>query len=843
MNSSLIQTRRLLAFFGALAFFALVAAPQAFGACADYNDDGNVSAQDALGVLQSAVGILECDIYHCDVDGNGTVSAVDASKTLLIAVGQSIPRDCPEDPSECLTDIEFFFQRVWTPILTDCINCHNSAGLAANTDHVLQPASVSGYLEHNFNVLKNFAAITDGKIGRELLLSKPQGINHGGGQRLGITPDSDLYEHLEQLIDRFDNPVDDCGARPDFWEGVGFLGDVETLDKAALILAGRRPTDNEQAAVAAGGDVELRRTLRKMLTGADFESFVRETVNDHLLTDKFLIHQSNAFGVLQGEYQYPDIYERIEVLRAIYGDEEASAAWEKTNRALAREPLELFVYLARNERPYTEVVTADYFMVNPWSNSIYHGGTDFGNDWGEENWKRGKNNGYRLPNYPHAGVLTSPMFLNRFPSTSTNRNRARARWIYKFFLGFDIEASAPRVVDPAEISEETNPTMNNPNCTVCHATLDPVAGTLQDFGDVGIYRENNTDSLPWSYKQTDLYHSGDRWYRDMRVPGFNGQNVPAAQLGNSISWLGAQLAADPRFARGAAEFWYKGIFGREPVARPTDPSQSDYPPRLAAYAAQNDALDQIATKFRNGTAGTGKNGAYNLKDLLVEIAVSPLFRAASVQGADARRLTELDGFGMSRLLTPEQLNRKFESTTGQVWARSWDQDEPDLLGRYRIFYGGIDSSGIIKRATELNALMSTVPQRMAYEMACPLAVKEFSESAGNRLLFPFVEPDDLPTTTAGQAAIRANIGWLHQWLLGEVVADDDPAVNLTFDLFRDVYALRVAEGKTTDLRWGSGHCELDFSAGPYITHDDNQTIRAWIAVLASLLSDQRFIYE
>jgi hypothetical protein len=132
---------------------------------------------------------------------------------------------------------------------------------------------------------------------------------------------------------------------------------------------------------------------------------------------------------------------------------------------------------------------------------------------------------------------------------------------------------------------------------------------------------------------------------------------------------------------------------------------------------------------------------------------------------------------------------------------------------------------------------------MAYEMACPLAVIEFSDAPGDRLLFPFVEPEDLPTTAGGEAAIRANIGWLQQWLLGEVVADDDPAVNLTFDLFRDVYSLRVAQGKTTDLRWGSGHCELDFSAGPYITHDDNQTIRAWIAVLASLLSDQRFIYE
>ena len=184
--------------------------------------------------------------------------------------------------------------------------------------------------------------------------------------------------------------------RADFWSGAHYLDDVATLNKAGLVLAGRRPTPAEQAAVYAGGEAELRRTLRRMLDGPEFEAFVRETANDHLLTDKYLIHQSNAFGVLQGEYQYPDLYERIEVLRAIYGDDAAWDAWEKTNRALAREPLELFAYIVRNERPYTEIVTADYFMVNPWSNSVYRGGADFGNDWGEENWKRGSNRGYRL---------------------------------------------------------------------------------------------------------------------------------------------------------------------------------------------------------------------------------------------------------------------------------------------------------------------------------------------------------------------------------------------------------------------------------------------------------------
>jgi hypothetical protein len=838
-----MHLRKRLATFIGLTVSLLSAPYSAFGGCADFNDDGIVSAVDALGVLQASVGIAACDSYRCDIDGNGSVSASDALKTLRIAVGESIARQCPAAPHACLTDIEFFFENIWTPILTDCIACHTTGGLAASTDLVLKPSSQSGYLDHNFNVVKNFAASTGTKEGSALLLSKPQGINHFGGQRLGITPDSVLYASLVELVGRFNDPVEDCGVRPDFWSGAHFLDDVATLNKAGVILAGRRPTAAEQAAVYVGGEAELRRTLRRMLDGPDFEAFVRETVNDHLLTDKYLVHQSNAFGVLQGEYQYPDLYERIEVLRAIYGDEVAWDAWEKTNRALAREPLELFVYVARSERPYTEVVTADYFMVNPWSNSVYRGGADFGNDWGESTWKRGANRGYRLPNYPHAGVLTSPMFLHRFPSTSTNRNRARARWVYKLFLGVDVQGLVPRVIDPAALADTDNPTLNNPNCTVCHTLLDPVAGTFQDFGDLGIYRENDSDSLPYSYKRTSLYRPGDRWYRDMLSPGFNGATVPTAEADNSIAWLGRAIAQDPRFARGAVEFWYKGVFGRPPLARPTDPSQADYTPRLAAYAAQDEAFHAIADAFAAGTAGTSRNGPFNLKDLLVEIALSPLFRIDAADDIDPRREIELEGLGLSRLLTPEQLNRKFESTTGAVWARRWDPENPDLLNRYRIFYGGIDSAGITKRATELNALMSTVPQRMAYEMACPLAVVEFSTNADDRLLFPFVEPEDLPTTTAGEARIRANIGWLHQWLLGEVLSDDAPEVTRTLAMFNEVRNLRIAANKSKDLDWGSGYCELDFAAGPYIDRDESYTIRAWIAVLSYLLSDRRFIYE
>ena len=105
--------------------------------------------------------------------------------------------------------------------------------------------------------------------------------------------------------------------------------------------------------------------------------------------------------------------------------------------------------------------------------------------------------------YPHAGVLSTTSYLIRYPTTATNRNRARSRWTYYHFLGLDIEKSAPRTTDPVALADTNNPTMHNPACTVCHTALDPLAGTFQDYGNEGYYRDQwgGMDSLDGQYKE------------------------------------------------------------------------------------------------------------------------------------------------------------------------------------------------------------------------------------------------------------------------------------------------------------------------------------------------------
>ena len=90
--------------------------------------------------------------------------------------------------------------------------------------------------------------------------------------------------------------------------------------------------------------------------------------------------------------------------------------------------------------------------------------------------------------WPHAGILNTTAFLYRYPTTATNRNRARSRWTYYHFLGLDIEKSASRTTDPVALADTNNPTMHNPACTVCHSVLDPVAGAFQNYGNEGKYK-------------------------------------------------------------------------------------------------------------------------------------------------------------------------------------------------------------------------------------------------------------------------------------------------------------------------------------------------------------------
>ena len=166
-------------------------------------------------------------------------------------------------------------------------------------------------------------------------------------------------------------------------------------------------------------------------------------------------------------------------------------------KALLGEPMKLVEHIVRNDRPFTEIVTADYIMVTPYTARGYgifdEVKAQFKNPDDPFEYipvklkalmgrSKASNQDSATGFYPHAGLLSTFQYLRRYPTTETNRNRLRARMYYQHFLGVDVLELAARVSDAAAVTAKYEiPTMQASECVVCHKTLDPVAGLFQDY--------------------------------------------------------------------------------------------------------------------------------------------------------------------------------------------------------------------------------------------------------------------------------------------------------------------------------------------------------------------------
>ncbi len=688
-------------------------------------------------------------------------------------------------------------------------------------------------------------------------------------------------------------PQSERFAKP--YEGqLELLSWTETLRKASLELTGRLPTERQRQITEEFGQSGLEASLAEMMRDERFYDRTIELYNDHFLTDKYL-GRENAVELLDEEV-WPNLrwYER-----KYPGDEQKA---QVTNDSLAREPLELIAHVIATERPFTEILTANYTMANGYSQLSLVGLPDIPLGIGEnpDSFRQ-----VEVPGIPHAGILTSAMFLNRFPTSDTNINRHRSRMTYLFFLDIDINQFGSRPVDASNDFGE-NPTLNNPDCTVCHTTMDPVAGLYMNWNERGEYSGE-----------------GDWFGPDYILPpGFNGEALPDGSRRNALQWFAQRLAQNPRFAQATVKTVFEGLTGQkilditvpmtpemveeamqepDPMVDPEPDPMMDAgvggiggmggaggmggvggmagmggmageggmggmggttpppppPPPLPeiepeidpdvdpalerAYNVQQQILRTIQRRF--------SDSGHNFKLLVLEIVLSPYFRAKNASPLSSEMETELSTFGTSRLLTPEHLSRKIEATTGVRW-RPGPNRTDYLLDQYGIFYGGIDSDLVTQRVTEPNGVMASLAQRMAYEVACSAVPYDFSKPANQRLLFPNIDRGTQLSDASDQ--VRDSVRHLHDQLLGEGLAGSDAEVAATMVVLMEAYNLGgqgIADGSVSEEL--AGPCRLfnDRMTGDslpqerHVNRDNDYTVRAWMAAVSYLLSDYRYLYE
>jgi hypothetical protein len=512
----------------------------------------------------------------------------------------------------CTSTQAFFEHDVWASFMSvTCFKCHAPDGVAvlnSNAKLVLQPPTYPGFLEINLATLTDISKID--YSGQPELLLKPLGQDsHGGGAVL--QENSPQYAALKELVRRL-RSGDSCPDKPATvsLDGVDQLSAADTFRKAALALGARLPSADELGQLNAGGDAALDGALDGLLKEDAFYVRLREAFNDVLLTDKY---QWAGRGWPVAIYQLND--------KDFPGAATLRMQWEMggwasmtpdqrqaMNDSIGREPLDLIAHVVANDRPFTEILTADYALVDDGSAAVY-GVTD-----GKTGVREAQVTTAAGVALPHAGLLTTPAFLNRVTTTATNRSRGRARFILKNFLATDILKISDRPIDVATVTSVDNPTLNSSSCVVCHRIIDPIAGGFRGWGE------------------SDYVHFDPQapWHSDMVLPGFGDQHLPPDKYSSAIQWLAQQITQDPRFDRAAANLALKMVTGREPLPYP-EVSDASFDASLLGWAAQDAFLrDAIARYVAKGR---------NFKSLVKTIVMSPYYRASRMKGLTADRAT------------------------------------------------------------------------------------------------------------------------------------------------------------------------------------------------------------
>lgn len=771
---------------------------------------------------------------------------------------------------ECLAKDRFFAEEVWGKVgERTCLKCHNINGDASESQFLLRDtasdqANRAASLSHNCKEFQRVASAM--QEGKPLLLTKiTGGFDHGGGEVL--KEDSTGYRILQQFVRRTNGLPDDGlpgdglpgdglpgdglpgdglsvaeGDSPPFFHGIEMISPRRLLRRVTLSLVGRLPTEKEIAAVEKSGLPAMDAILDGAMKEEAFYERLREAFNDILLTDGFdgngeeVLSYAHFHKSRQWFRERDPNKDRKKEDKLSYSTPEMRAYTNLIRgyrAALRREPLELVAYIVRNDRPFTEIVTADYIMVSPYSSRGYGQFEELKDKFKDPedafeyiptrlpaltDDRSGKvvqdsETGY----YPHAGVASTFQYLKRYPTTETNRNRLRVRMYFEHFLGVDLLQLAPRVGDAAEAATKYEiPTMQAGECIVCHKVMDPIAGLFQDYyalDGVGIFAPRK-----------------EGWYKDMFPPGHASDGLPEEQKWRSLQWLGERTAKDPRFATAmVGHVWYI-LTGRKPLLPPEDIDDPLFTAKRRAYQTQRDEIEQIAARF------VGSN--FNLKVVFKEWVTSEFFRADGLTTAvnDPQRLAELDDVGVTRLLTPEQLERKLLAIFGERWGRLTNQES-----KLSILYGGIDSKEITQRNVEPSGAMGAIQRILANDIACKYVATDFSLPRKDRRLFPDIEPDVLPgSSEEADKQIRRTILHLHQLLLGRFDKADDVEVDRTFNLFAGI----VDDAKSLKGidRTESYFCQSGREVTPR-DPDPDYTIRAWRGVVTYLLRQHEFLYE
>lgn len=511
-------------------------------------------------------------------------------------------------------------------------------------------------------------------------------------------------------------------ADPDY----AMLPAPQRLLRASMLLRGQRPSYAEYMAVlddpqAYGGIVDA------YLESPEFGATVRQNFTEWMELD-------------QAPDTYPAGFPAVGEL--------AGLETHALNTSIIQAPGRLAEHIVMQDRPWSEIVTADYTLADGVVAVVW--GLDY--DWGASD-----GTAWQVTHYadgrPKAGVLSDGWVFTRMPSTDNNRQRERASLVANslichdypgrpVLIPADIDLTAPDAID--------NAIENNEVCVGCHQTLDPLASffavhyglRLPEY-EVGYPLQQYTPEAAAGYEQP-------AWY-----------GHPA----NDLVELGQLIADDPRFRTCAVRRFYSELM-HVPVEDVPQAAIARYLP------------DFVASEL-------------DVKVLVRAIVMAPEFGA--VAGDETSTASpEHDSLGLRRA-TPQQLDSLFAALVGYQWRAEVPFDlgggtvgnvplMRDYLWGYRTLAGGPNNFDTTTHARTSTPTTLLVLSALAERAARATVEHDYADPGAAHLLVT-------PGALEGQAeAVREQLQLLHLLLYGEALELDDPTLDDSVSLFQSAAA-------------------------------------------------------
>ncbi|HEV8247254.1 MAG TPA: DUF1588 domain-containing protein, partial [Polyangiaceae bacterium] len=291
---------------------------------------------------------------------------------------------------------------------------------------------------------------------------------------------------------------------------------AEQLVRVSMAVRGVRPSSEELSSVASDPS-QLSAFVDEYLASDGFGATIRDLYNEALKVRVPAAIFPAGFAAV-GELSGEDV--------------------ERINVSVSEAPLRLIEHVVQNNRPLSEILTADYTMADGYVAKVWglpYSGT--GTSWEETHYQDGR---------PASGILSDSWLYTRHSSTFSNKNRGRANAIARSLLCQDFterKVEVDATIDLADPEQVKNAIETNPTCSSCHQTLDPLAGFFGSF--YPLFVPSFLTSYPFEGYVPELAP-----LFTVKAPGYFGYP------GGDVAHLGQMIAQDPRFLQCQSKRFY-----------------------------------------------------------------------------------------------------------------------------------------------------------------------------------------------------------------------------------------------------------------------------------------------